>query len=47
MAKDASGSAEGKELTPRAQIDWKYVLFYVLFYVCLVFIALFGVIAEV
>lgn len=31
----------------RHSIDWRYVCFYALFYVCLILIGLFGVMAEV
>lgn len=43
----ARGKAVAESLQPaRLSVDWKYTLFYVLFYICLIFIALFGVIAE-
>ncbi|MBI2298094.1 MAG: hypothetical protein HYU66_03935 [Armatimonadetes bacterium] len=44
MAKRRAG-AEG-EGSIRAKVDWKYTLFYAMFYVLLIIIALFGVVAE-
>lgn len=43
----ASGKHAAESVQPaRLSVDWKYTMFYVFFYICLIFIALFGVIAE-
>ena len=46
MAKDASASADQVVTTARMRVDWKYVVFFAMFYIVLIFIALFGMIAE-
>lgn len=40
--------AKRKSVKPpsRTATDWQYLIFYTFFYICLVFIALFGVMAE-
>ena len=45
MAREARRSAEAN-VAGRATVDWRYVLFYLFFFVCLLMIALFGIIAE-
>lgn len=48
MAKERSVRAKGGSEGPaRTTVDWHYALYYLFFFVCLMLIAYFGVIAEV
>lgn len=47
MAKEAAASDKPAPTTERMRVDWKYTLFYALFFSLLMLIAYFGVISEV
>ncbi len=47
MAKEVVGSDKPAPTTERMKVDWKYTIFYFLFFCLLMVIAYFGVISEV
>lgn len=46
MAKEERKAGVEQVAPDRVLVDWQYLLFYIGFYICLIFIALFGLIAE-